>query len=138
MYREITKDLMKWKESIRRKPLLMTGVRQCGKIYIVKEFAKEHFNRFVYINFEAEEKLASIFDYDFDVNRILTEIERHTKTKIIQGETLVFFDEIQECPRAITALKYFYENIPELHLVCAGSLLGVALKRKQISFPVGK
>lgn len=138
MYREITKDLMKWKESIRRKPLLMTGVRQCGKTYIVKEFAKEHFNRFVYINFEAEEKLASIFDYDFDVNRILTEIERHTKTKITQGETLVFFDEIQECPRAITALKYFYENIPELHLVCAGSLLGVALKRKQISFPVGK
>ena len=138
MYREIMNDLKKWKDMRRRKPLLLTGVRQCGKTYIVKEFAGECFSNSVYMNFEAEEKLSSIFDYDFDVKRIVTEIERHYKTKIVPGETLVYFDEIQACPRAITALKYFCEDMRELHLVCAGSLLGVALKKEKISFPVGK
>jgi predicted AAA+ superfamily ATPase len=138
MYREIINDLKKWKDKARRKPLILTGVRQCGKTYIVKEFAEECFESFVYINFEATRTVSAIFDYDFDVKRIITEIERLQKTKIVPGKTLVFFDEIQECPRAITALKYFCEDMKELHLVCAGSLLGVALKSKQISFPVGK
>lgn len=138
MYREIMNDLKKWKDMRRRKPLLITGVRQCGKTYIVKEFARECFGSSVYMNFEAEEKLSAIFDYDFDVKRIITEIERHYRVKIIPGETLVYFDEIQACPRAITALKYFCEDMKELHLVCAGSLLGVALKKEKISFPVGK
>ena len=138
MYREIMNDLQQWKASSRRKPLLVTGVRQCGKTYIIKEFADKHFDSSVYVNFEASEALSAVFDYDYDVNRIITEIERHFKTKIIPGETLLFFDEIQECPRAITALKYFCENMKDLHLICAGSLLGVAIKRDQLSFPVGK
>ncbi len=138
MYREIINDLKKWRDKSRRKPLLLTGVRQCGKTYIVNEFAKECFESYVYVNFESSENLSAIFEYDFDVKRIITELERHYKVKIIPGETLVFFDEIQECPRAITALKYFCESMKNLHLICAGSLLGVALKEKNISFPVGK
>lgn len=138
MYREIINDLKKWKDKARRKPLLLTGVRQCGKTYIVEEFAKEYFDSYVYVNFESTENLAAVFDYDFDIRRIITELERYFKTKITVGKTLLFFDEIQECPRAITALKYFCENMKELHLICAGSLLGVALKEQNISFPVGK
>jgi predicted AAA+ superfamily ATPase len=138
MYRDITKKLIAWKDKASRKPLLITGVRQCGKTYIIEEFAKANFENYVYINFEESEKLASVFDYDFDVDRIITEIERNSKAEIIAGKTLVFFDEIQECPRAITSLKYFCEKKRDLHIVCAGSLLGVALKQKNISFPVGK
>ena len=138
MYRMLTEELKQWKDKARRKPLLLTGVRQCGKTYIVEEFAKECFDSYVYVNFESSENLSAIFDYDFDVQRIITEIERYYKQKIVPGKTLVFFDEIGECPRAVTALKYFYENMQDLHLVCAGSLLGVALKKEQVSFPVGK
>ena len=138
MYREIINDLKKWKDKPRRKPLILTGVRQCGKTYIVDEFARSNFESYVYVNFESEETLSAIFDYDFDVNRIIKELERHFSTKITPGKTLLFLDEIQECTRAITSLKYFCENMRDLHIVCAGSLLGVALKKKQISFPVGK
>ena len=137
MYRQIINDLIKWKEKSNRKPLLLTGVRQCGKTYIVKEFAKEYFSNYVYVNFE-EMDCSAIFDYDFDVNRILSELEILLHEKIIPGQTLLFFDEIQECPKAITSLKYFCENKAELHLVCTGSLLGVAVNHNQISFPVGK
>lgn len=138
MFREIMNDLINWKEKTRRKPLLVTGVRQCGKTYTILEFAKKQFKNYVYINFEETETISAVFDYDFDVNRIISELEHVTKEIITPGETLVFFDEIQECPRAITSLKYFCENMRELHVICAGSLLGVALKREQISFPVGK
>ena len=126
MYREILNDLEKWKDKSRRKPLILTGVRQCGKTYIVDEFAKKNFKSYVYVNFESEETLSAIFDYDFDVYRIVSEMERHFKIQITPGETLVFFDEIQECTRAITSLKYFCEKMRDLHIVCAGSLLGVA------------
>ena len=138
MYREITKKLEKWKEKAHRKPLLLTGVRQCGKTYVVNEFAARCFKNYVNVNFESEEKLSGIFEYDFDVKRIVGELENNYKAQIVPGETLVFFDEIQACPRALTALKYFCENMRDLHIVCAGSLLGVALKRNQVSFPVGK
>ena len=138
MYREILEDLKEWKDKPGRKPLLMTGVRQCGKTYIIEEFARENFKSYVRINFEESEKLSAIFDYDFDVRRIVAELEMNCRTKIVPGETCVFFDEIQECPRAITSLKYFCENMRELHLICAGSLLGVAIKKQQLSFPVGK
>ena len=138
MYREILEDLKEWKDNPGRKPLLLTGVRQCGKTYIIEEFARENFKSYVRINFEESEKLSFIFDYDFDVRRIVAELERNCRTKIVPGETCVFFDEIQECPRAITSLKYFCENMRELHLICAGSLLGVAIKKQQLSFPVGK
>ncbi len=138
MHREILNDLEKWKDKSRRKPLILTGVRQCGKTYIVNEFARKNFESYVYVNFESDETLAAIFDYDFDVDRIIKELEQHFKIQIAPGKTLIFFDEIQECTRAITSLKYFCEKKRELHIVCAGSLLGVALKKKQISFPVGK
>lgn len=138
MHREIMKDLVAWKNKPRRKPLVITGVRQCGKTYIVKEFANKHFDNLVSLNFEEMEAAAAIFEYDFNVTRIVSEIEFLAKQKIVPGETLLFLDEIQQCPRAITALKYFCENMPELHTVCAGSLLGVALARDKVSFPVGK
>lgn len=138
MERSIIENLKKWQKKPNRKPLLLTGVRQCGKTYIIEQFAKENFESYLYVNFESADAVSGIFDYDFDVKRIISELERNYKTPVTPGKTLVFFDEIQECPRALTSLKYFCENIQELHLVCAGSLLGVALKQENISFPVGK
>ncbi|MBP3468927.1 MAG: ATP-binding protein [Lachnospiraceae bacterium] len=138
MKRDIINDLIQWKDSKRRKPLIVTGVRQCGKTYTLKEFGSGYFENVCYINFESNNKYAALFDYDFDVKRILKEIEFLENVKITAGKTLLIFDEIQECPRAITSLKYFCENMPELHLVSAGSLLGVALKQENVSFPVGK
>ena len=117
----------------------MTGVRQCGKTYIIKEFGRAEFEDTAYFNFDGNTGLKSIFDYDFDVNRIIDELSGVVYgKKIIPGKTLVVFDEIQDCPRAIQSLKYFCENIPELHLIAAVSLLGVALRNEGISFPVGK
>lgn len=139
MERKILINLLKWKEKKNRKPLLMTGVRQCGKTYIIKEFGKEEFEDTAYFNFDGNTGLKSIFDYDFDVERIIDELSNMIYgNKIIVGKTLVVFDEIQDCPRAIQSLKYFCENMPELHIIAAGSLLGVALRKEGISFPVGK
>lgn len=131
--------LLKWKNKTSRKPLLVLGVRQCGKTYLVKEFGSKEFENMAYINFDGNKGLQSIFDYDFDINRILDEIGSVVlNKKIIPGKTLLFLDEIQDCPRAIQSLKYFCENLPELHVIAAGSLLGIALKEQGISFPVGK
>lgn len=138
MKRKLIKDLIQWKDSARRKPLILTGVRQCGKTYILKEFGHQYFENVCYVNFESASKYSFIFEYDFDVKRIIKEIEFAENVKITAGKTLLIFDEVQECPKAITALKYFCENLPKLHVVCAGSLLGVALKQQNISFPVGK
>ena len=138
MQRDFIQNLIEWKDSKRRKPLILTGVRQCGKTYLLKEFGSEYFDNFCYINFESAGKYSAIFEYDYDVKRILREIELAENVKIIAGKTLLIFDEIHECPKAITSLKYFCENLQELHLVCAGSLLGVAIKKENISFPVGK
>lgn len=137
--RDIMEKLVEWKDSEDRKPLLLTGVRQCGKTYVCKEFGKRYFKDTAYFYFEGNRGLASIFEYDFDVDRILDELGNIGRGKeIIPGKTLVIFDEIQACPNAITALKYFCENKRKLHIICAGSLLGVSVKRDQISFPVGK
>lgn len=138
MERDIIKKLQTWKDSRRRKPLILTGVRQCGKTYSIKEFGSKYFRSIVYLNFEENEHFKDIFDYDFDVQRIIKEIQTLMNVQIQPGKTLLVFDEIQECPRAITSLKYFCEKLPELHVICAGSLLGVALRRENISFPVGK
>ena len=138
MERNILNQLSDWKESPRRKPLLLTGVRQCGKTYALKEFGKRCFDNTVYLNFEENRNLAELFKYDYDTERILREISILCKETIVPGETLLILDEIQECPDAITSLKYFCENKQELHIACAGSLLGVALRRNNISFPVGK
>lgn len=137
--RTIMKHLEKWKNSSDRKPLLLTGVRQCGKTYVCREFGERYFEDVAYFYFEGNKGLASVFDYDFDVERILDELGNMIRGKeIVPGKTLVIFDEIQACPNAITALKYFCENKRELHIICAGSLLGVSLRRDRISFPVGK
>ena len=138
MKRKITDDLLKWKDNKNRKPLLVLGVRQCGKTYSIKEFGEKYFENICYINFETDDAYSSVFKYDFNIDRIINEIEIMKNTKIEVNKTLLFFDEIQECPRAITSLKYFCENLRELHVICAGSLLGVALKQENISFPVGK
>ena len=138
MKRDFTRQLEAWRNSLRRKPLLITGVRQCGKTHSLKEFGFHSFDNVCYLNFESSGKYSSIFDYDFDVHRIIREIELMEQCKIEAGKTLLIFDEIQEAPRAITALKYFCEDMRELHVACAGSLLGVALKNERIAFPVGK
>lgn len=139
MRRQVMERLMIWKDAKERKPLLLTGVRQCGKTYICKEFGEQCFEDVAYFNFEKDRGLASIFEYDFQVERILDELGNVVRGKeIVSGKTLVIFDEIQECPKAITALKYFCEDKRELHIICAGSLLGVSVKRDGISFPVGK
>lgn len=139
MKREVMYKLIQWKDKVNRKPLMITGVRQCGKTYIIKEFAKKEFEEYLYFNFDGDIGLQSVFDYDFDIERIISELEiiKFGK-KVIPGKTLLIFDEIQACPRAISSLKYFCENKEQLHLIAAGSLLGVALKLEGISFPVGK
>ena len=137
MYREITQELIRWKDKRRRKPLILTGVRQCGKTYIINEFGNSHFKNMAHLNFEESENAGAIFEYDFNVDRIITEIGYLTGETIVPGETLLFLDEIQICPKAITALKYFCENVPQYYIVAAGSLLGMAL-HEGTSFPVGK
>ncbi len=139
MEREIIETLTLWKNKTSRKPLVLTGVRQCGKTYICKEFGKRYFDDTAYFNFEGNAGLSSIFEFDYNVNRIIDELGNIIRGKeIIPGKTLLIFDEIQECPKAITSLKYFCENMPDLHVICAGSLLGVSVKRESVSFPVGK
>ena len=139
MERTIMSDLIKWKNKKKRKPLMLLGVRQCGKTYIAKEFGEEQFENVAYFNFEGNEALNSVFDYNFDVKRIINELGTVVSSeKIIPGKTLLIFDEIQSSPNAITSLKYFCEDMPDLHIIAAGSLLGVSLKREGLSFPVGK
>lgn len=138
MEREILKNFIEWKSELGRKPLVVTGVRQCGKTYAIKDFGNRFFENLAYFNFEGNTALQSIFEYDFDVTRIVMELERYSKQKITDGKTLVFFDEIQACSKAITSLKYFCEDRSGLHVIAAGSLLGVVIRKSEISFPVGK
>jgi len=139
MYRSIMNDLLSWKTNPNRKPLLLTGIRQSGKTYILKQFGTNYFKHIVYLNFEADETLASLFLHDLNVERIIRDLSlRSGEFQIIPGETLLIFDEIQTVPAAITSLKYFAENLPDLHVVGAGSLLGLTLNREGYSFPVGK
>ncbi len=137
MYRESINELIKWKESHRRKPLIIEGARQVGKTWLVKEFAKAHYKNLAYINFEEQVFMRGLFATDYDVNRIVEAISAATHVSCTPGETLIFLDEIQEAENGITALKYFRENAPEYHVIAAGSLLGLELHKKQ-SFPVGK
>ncbi len=131
--------LVEWKNKSSRKPLLVTGVRQCGKTYLIKEFGTSEFEDLAYFNFDGNDAIKTIFDYDFNTERILEELSSIVLgRKIVAGKTLVVFDEIQECPRAIQSLKYFCENMPSLHVIAAGSLLGIAIGKQGVSFPVGK
>lgn len=137
MERTLIKGLMWWKEKDNRKPLILKGVRQCGKTYLLKDFGNRFYESVAYFNFEETDALKTVFEKDYDVKRILLELELFLGKSIKPGKTLIILDEIQECGKALTAMKYFCENAPEYHIVCAGSLLGIALQ-KQLSFPVGK
>lgn len=137
MERFAYKDLLEWKNKAKRKPLIVRGARQVGKTWLIKEFGKKEYKQLAYINFETSVKLSTLFMQDFDLNRILTAIKLETGIQVVADNTLIVFDEIQEVERGLTALKYFYENAPEYHVIAAGSLLGVALHHAT-SFPVGK
>ncbi len=138
MKREIINDLIKWKESKKRKPLIVHGARQVGKTYIIKQFGKKYYNNLIYVNFETNREISSQISSTIDAKYIINKLELFYGEKIIPGETLIFFDEIQANERALTSLKYFYEDAPEYHIIAAGSLLGIAINRENYSFPVGK
>ena len=137
MYRYAIENLDKWKNSKNRKPLIIEGARQVGKTWIMKEFGKKSYNKTVYINFDSNVQMAELFSIDLNVERIIMGLELYAGHKINPSNTLIIFDEVQEVPKALSSLKYFYENAPEYHIVCAGSLLGIAL-HEGTSFPVGK
>lgn len=136
MHRKAFQNLVAWKGQKKRKPLLLKGVRQVGKTYLMKKFGQEHFQRSHYLNFEDDEEIAAIFEKNLNPQRILSEIEFYLNTKIDINKDLLIFDEIQECPKALTSLKYFQEKMEKLALFAAGSLLGIHLNSG--SFPVGK
>jgi predicted AAA+ superfamily ATPase len=135
--RDIYEELLKWKNKKGRKPLLLEGVRQCGKTYILKEFGEKNYEDVAYFTFEKNPDLCEYFEKDLDPARIILQLSMQRSKRIEPGKTLIIFDEIQFCNRAIASLKFFCENAPEYHIVCAGSLLGVMLS-KPYAFPVGK
>lgn len=137
MDRLAIKKLLDWKDSKRRKPLVLEGARQVGKTWLVKEFARQYYKNIAYVNFEEKKILQNLFEQDYDITRIITAIEAATNVMCKEGDTLIFLDEIQAAPNAITSLKYFYENAPGYHVIAAGSLLGIELHQGE-SFPVGK
>lgn len=139
MKRKIEAFLHQWKNTLTgRKPLLVHGARQVGKTYILQKFGREAFPNMIYVNLETNLSLASLFQEDIDPHKIIRYLEASFGQKIIPEETLIYFDEIQSCERALTSLKYFCEQAPEYYVVAAGSLLGVAINRNNYSFPVGK
>lgn len=137
MERFILNDLIKWKNSKYRKPLILKGVRQVGKTWILKEFGNLYYENIAYFNFDENIEYRQFFQTTKDVNRILQNLMLISNQKIEPNNTLIIFDEVQDCPEVINSLKYFYENAPEYHVACAGSLLGITLA-KPSSFPVGK
>ena len=137
MYRIALEKLYKWKKSKRRKPLIIEGARQVGKTWLMKEFGSQAYTDTVYINFDSNARMAELFSSDLNTERLIMGIELYAGKKIVPEQTLLIFDEVQEVPRALSSLKYFYENAPQYHIICAGSLLGIAL-HEGTSFPVGK
>lgn len=136
--REIIKQLRRWKESDTRKPILLQGARQIGKTWAMEQFGKECFEYTAYFNFDRTQELSDLFEKTKDITRILKELSLFTDVPIEAGKTLMIFDEIQECEAALNSLKYFYEDAPQYHVIAAGSLLGVAVRKKKMSVPVGK
>ena len=137
MYRTAIENLWKWKENKHRKPLIIEGARQVGKTWLMREFGKLYYSDTVYINFDSNSRMAELFASDLDTERLIMGLELYAERKIVPGHTLLIFDEVQEVPKALSSLKYFCENAPEYHIICAGSLLGIAL-HQGTSFPVGK
>jgi uncharacterized protein len=136
--REIIQELKKWKDRKNRKPLILKGTRQTGKTWIMREFGKQYFDFTAEFNFDKTAELAEIFERTKDVKRILNDLTLFTNVPVVSGKTLIIFDEIQESNGALNSLKYFCEDAPEYHIVAAGSLLGVSIKKKKMSVPVGK
>ncbi|MCM1167116.1 MAG: ATP-binding protein [Lachnospiraceae bacterium] len=138
MFRKIFNHLMLWKNDPRRKPLILQGARQVGKTYSLLEFGRVAYENVAYFNFETNPKLNATFDDDISPNYLIPILSHIARQTIVKEKTLIIFDEVQLCERALTSLKYFCEDAPDYHIVVAGSLLGVAVNRTQFSFPVGK
>ena len=138
MKRKITGQLVEWKNSSARKPLILNGARQVGKTFTLREFGRENYKNTVYVNLESNGMVASMFNDDISPSKLIKYLEAETGERILPNETLIILDEIQSCERAVTSLKYFCEEAPDYHIAAAGSLLGVAINRNQTSFPVGK
>ena len=137
MYRNALTKLQTWKDKPNRKPLIIRGARQVGKTWLMKEFGRTSFANIAYINFDNNRRMRILFEDDYDLKRIITALQIESGVKITPEDTLIIFDEVQEVPQALTALKYFYENAPEYAVVAAGSLLGIAM-HQGTNFPVGK
>lgn len=137
MYRDKMNELKKWKNSTTRKPLIIRGARQVGKTWLMKEFGKQCYKKCAYINFDDNYRMDKLFEEDFDLDKIIQGLKIESNVNIEPENTLIILDEIQETPKALKALKYFYENANQYHIVSAGSLLGVAI-HEGTSFPVGK
>ena len=137
MERYVLQDLLKWKNSPYRKPLILKGVRQVGKTWVLKEFGRRYYENTAYFNFDENEEYKQFFETTKDTDRILQNLMLASGQKILPEKTLIIFDEVQDCPKVINSMKYFCENAPQYHIACAGSLLGIALA-KPASFPVGK
>ncbi len=138
MYRKIMRYLEEWKKSEHRKPLILQGARQVGKTYSILEFGRLHYENVAYFNFETNPRLNKTFDEDISPDYLIPILSHIAGQTIVREKTLIVFDEIQLCERALTALKYFCEDAPDYHIIVAGSLLGVAVNRAKFSFPVGK
>ncbi len=138
MRRKISNSLVEWKNDTKRMPLIINGARQVGKTYIVEQFGSEHYESLLYLNMEIETNLCEFLETELSPKKIIQYLEVTKMQEIIPGTTLIFFDEIQACEKALTSLKYFSEQMPEYSIIAAGSLLGVAINREKYSFPVGK
>lgn len=138
MERKIVKALLAWKNNTQKQPLLLQGARQVGKTYTLLSFGKEHYKNVAYFNLEESKEIPAIFERDLNPERVVRELAAQSGQTILPGDTLIIFDEIQACEQALTSLKYFAERAPQYHIIAAGSLLGVAMKREKFSFPVGK
>ena len=138
MYRKIMTFLEAWKENKYRKPLILQGARQVGKTYSILEFGRTHYENVAYFNFETNPKLSETFDENISPDYLIPILSHIAGQTIVREKTLIVFDEVQLCERALTSLKYFYEDAPDYHIIVAGSLLGVAVNRAKFSFPVGK
>lgn len=137
MKRKIYKQLLRWKESKDRKPLMLLGARQVGKTWIMRHFGEHEYKKVAYVNCDDEPRIKQLFELDYDIDRILVTLQAITGVKITSADTLIILDEIQEIPRGLHSLKYFCEKAPEYNIIVAGSLLGVTLGKGE-SFPVGK
>lgn len=138
MYRKVIRFLEDWQNSPHRKPLILQGARQVGKTYSILEFGRTHYDNVAYFNFETNPKLNETFDENISPDYLIPILSHIAGQTIVREKTLIVFDEVQLCERALTSLKYFCEDAPDYHIIVAGSLLGVAVNRARFSFPVGK